>query len=288
MARRNDDQISRQLRSTEEELEQFCKRHFRLPSDPFSLEVPIEKIREKSGCVKDPLITCKACVDPNTRRFNPKKSEFVIASDKWSRLGSSLGAGGNINLLDPMHISRLIPQRNRRIHLVTFQNGIQHTFEDFQEMGEVIWEQMTEHFSEMPLCIGFYNPTTNSPFTDAMRAAIDETNRRRIIQNAYNEKHGIEPISIVKAVRDITDQFSAHAVGESKAEYRVDGASTLPKKELEHMIKVLEENMKAAAKSLEFEKAAMLRDQAFELRSILAEDDSLKPWEKIKILAGEN
>ena len=124
--------------------------------------------------------------------------------------------------------------------------------------------------------------------TDAMRAAIDETNRRRIIQNAYNEKHGIEPISIVKAVRDITDQFSAHAVGESKAEYRVDGASTLPKKELEHMIKVLEENMKAAAKSLEFEKAAMLRDQAFELRSILAEDDSLKPWEKIKILAGEN
>ncbi|TES91453.1 MAG: excinuclease ABC subunit B, partial [Anaerolineales bacterium] len=123
--------------------------------------------------------------------------------------------------------------------------------------------------------------------TDAMRAAIDETNRRRAKQVAYNEEHGIEPATIVKSIRDLTDRLSAHTVAESKAEYRVDGVAALPKRELENMIKTLEERMKTAAKALEFETAAALRDQIFELRSILAEDESLKPWEKIKVLAGE-
>jgi excinuclease ABC subunit B len=124
--------------------------------------------------------------------------------------------------------------------------------------------------------------------TDAMKAAIDETNRRREKQVAYNKDHGIEPVSIVKAIRDLTDQLSAHAVSESKAEYRVEGSGSLPKRELEKMIKTLEEQMKAAAQSLEFEKAAMLRDQIFELRTIMAEDENLKPWERIKVLAGED
>jgi len=126
--------------------------------------------------------------------------------------------------------------------------------------------------------------------TDAMKGAIDETNRRREKQTTYNKERGIEPMSIVKAVRDMTDQISEsakHAIAEKKAEYRVDGASTLPKRELEHMIKELENKMKASAQALEFERAAMIRDQIFELRSILAEDESLKPWERIKIIAGE-
>jgi excinuclease ABC subunit B len=126
--------------------------------------------------------------------------------------------------------------------------------------------------------------------TDAMEAAIEETNRRRAKQVAYNKEHGIEPVGIVKAVRDLTDQISQsakQAIAESKAGYRVDGAATMPKSELEHMIEELEKRMKAAAQALEFEQAALLRDQIMELRTILAEDDSLKPWERIKILAGE-
>jgi excinuclease ABC subunit B len=123
--------------------------------------------------------------------------------------------------------------------------------------------------------------------TDAMRAAIDETNRRRAKQIAYNKEHGIKPESIVKAIRDLTDSISSHAVAEAKAEYSVDGVGKLPTRELEKMIKTLEEKMKAAAQSLEFEQAALLRDQIFELRTILAEDESLKPWERIKVLAGE-
>ncbi|MEK6220858.1 MAG: helicase-related protein, partial [Chloroflexota bacterium] len=126
--------------------------------------------------------------------------------------------------------------------------------------------------------------------TDAMQGAIDETNRRREKQVAHNKAQGIEPLSIVKSIRDLTDSISQSAklaIAEGKAEYRVDGASTMPKRELQNMIKQLEDRMKAAAQSLEFESAAMMRDQIYELRTILAEDESLKPWEKIKIIAGE-
>ncbi len=124
--------------------------------------------------------------------------------------------------------------------------------------------------------------------TDAMKTAIDETNRRREKQMAYNQAHGIQPISIVKAVRDLTDQLSAaHVAAEPREEYKVGRASTLPKNEMQKLIQELEARMKEAARNLEFEQAAALRDQIYELREILAEDQSLKPWERIKVLAGE-
>jgi excinuclease ABC subunit B len=123
--------------------------------------------------------------------------------------------------------------------------------------------------------------------TDSMRFAIEETNRRRAKQDAYNKEHGIQPVSIVKAVRDLTDQLSIKAVAEEKGEYRVKGTSGLPKPEMQRIISELEKQMKEAAKSLEFEKAAVLRDQVFELRGILAEESNLPPWKKIKLLSGE-
>ena len=125
--------------------------------------------------------------------------------------------------------------------------------------------------------------------TDAMKAAIDETTRRRAKQVAFNEEHGIIPVSIIKAVRDITDQLaSTHAVAEYQGEYRTQGAVSLPKSEMEKLIKELEAKMKEAAQNLEFEKAAALRDQIYELRETLAEEGDYKPWEKIRILAGES
>ena len=124
--------------------------------------------------------------------------------------------------------------------------------------------------------------------TDSMKRAIDETNRRRAKQTAYNEQHGIEPVSIVKAVRDLTDQVAVQAVAEQKAEYRVEGAAALPKPEIKKVIAEMEKQMKIAAQELEFEKAAVLRDQIFELRSILAEESNLPPWEKVRLLAGED
>jgi excinuclease ABC subunit B len=123
--------------------------------------------------------------------------------------------------------------------------------------------------------------------TNSMEQAIEETNRRRAKQVAYNEEHGIQPVGIYKAVRDLTDQLSVKAVSESKAGYRVKTASSLPKSDLERVISELEKQMKEAAKDLEFEKAAVLRDQIFELRSILAEESNLAPWERIRILSGE-
>jgi len=124
--------------------------------------------------------------------------------------------------------------------------------------------------------------------TDSMKRAIDETTRRRAKQIAYNQEHSIEPVSIVKAVRDLTDQLSARAVAESQSEYRVKGSATMPRSELKRVIAELEKQMKTAAQNLEFEKAAAFRDQLFELRSILAEESNLPPWKKVKLLAGED
>ena len=124
--------------------------------------------------------------------------------------------------------------------------------------------------------------------TDSMRRAIDETNRRRAKQIAYNEERGIQPVGIFKAVRDLTDQLTIKAVAEPKAEYRVSGVSGLPKTEMQRVISELEKKMKEAARDLEFEKAAALRDQIFELRSILAEESNAPPWERIRLLAGED
>jgi excinuclease ABC subunit B len=111
--------------------------------------------------------------------------------------------------------------------------------------------------------------------TDSMQRAIDETNRRREVQLAYNEAHGIQPQSIVKEVRDLTDRV--RAVAEEQVAYRVEG---LPKVEIGYLIDQLENQMKEAAANLEFEKAALLRDQVFELRKQL-EDEDIPEWERI-------
>ena len=122
--------------------------------------------------------------------------------------------------------------------------------------------------------------------TDSMRRAIDETNRRRQIQEAYNQTHGIEPQSIVKAVRDLTDRVAGmRVVAEGREAYRVEGrpaAPRLPKDEMARVIKELERQMKEAAAALEFEKAAVLRDQVIELRRQMQEEDARPEWEKIR------
>ena len=122
--------------------------------------------------------------------------------------------------------------------------------------------------------------------TDSMRFAIDETNRRRAIQVKYNQDHGIEPVSIIKAVRDLTDQLGRQAQAEARR-LRPETPEAMPKAEIKRWIAELEGEMKAAAKNLEFEKAAVLRDQIYELRAILADDASVPPWEKVRLLSGE-
>jgi excinuclease ABC subunit B len=121
--------------------------------------------------------------------------------------------------------------------------------------------------------------------TDAMRFAIDETNRRREIQLAYNKAHHIEPASVVKSVRDLTDRIARESGVEEGKDIR-GKASRMEQKELARMIKELEQQMKAAAKELEFERAALLRDQVFELRAMLADESDLPPWKKVQLLSG--
>jgi excinuclease ABC subunit B len=115
--------------------------------------------------------------------------------------------------------------------------------------------------------------------TRSMKAAIDETYRRRAVQMAYNEEHGIVPRGIVKEIKDITERVKA--VAEEHAGYSAGGngkpgvISEIPRDELVRMIKELESQMKTAARDLEFEKAALLRDQIVELRRITQVDPVL-------------
>ncbi|MCL4560801.1 MAG: excinuclease ABC subunit UvrB [Chloroflexi bacterium] len=124
--------------------------------------------------------------------------------------------------------------------------------------------------------------------TDSMQRAIGETNRRRAKQERYNQEHGIEPISIVKAVHDLTDRLTlVRGVAEEKGEYTTEKARTMSRNEMKRILAELDMQMKEAAKNLEFEKAAVFRDQIYELRAIMAEESDLPPWEKARLLAGE-
>ena len=101
--------------------------------------------------------------------------------------------------------------------------------------------------------------------TDSMTKAISETKRRREIQMAYNEKHGITPKTIIKKIPDI---IRATQAAEQEETYitKVTGGKKLTKKELEKLVATLEVEMKEAAKALDFERAAELRDMIFELK----------------------
>ncbi|MBE7005995.1 MAG: excinuclease ABC subunit UvrB [Ruminococcaceae bacterium] len=96
--------------------------------------------------------------------------------------------------------------------------------------------------------------------TGAMRAAIDETNRRRAIQSAYNEAHGIVPKTIVKDVRELIE------ISRDAAQVMREGGVKMTKREREEAIARLEKQMRKAARMMEFEYAAALRDQIIELR----------------------
>jgi excinuclease ABC subunit B len=117
--------------------------------------------------------------------------------------------------------------------------------------------------------------------TRSMKAAIDETYRRRAIQVRYNEEHSITPRGIVKQVRDLTERVRAAA--EERGTYDAGAKSSkegiiaqMPRDELARMIKDLEAQMKTSARNLEFEKAALLRDQILELRRIEEADPITK------------
>ena len=106
--------------------------------------------------------------------------------------------------------------------------------------------------------------------TDSMKVCIEETERRRAIQSAYNEEHGIKPETIKKAVRDLIS--ISKKVAKSQVKLEKDPES-MDKKELEKLIASVEKKMRAAAAELDFESAAELRDRMIELKKALQEMD---------------
>ena len=102
--------------------------------------------------------------------------------------------------------------------------------------------------------------------TDSMRVAIGETNRRRQIQQAYNDEHGITPTTIKKAVRDLI--AISKAVADHDEKFKKDPES-MDEKELNKLVKELEKKMRQAAVELNFEEAARLRDRMIEIKKIL-------------------
>ena len=120
--------------------------------------------------------------------------------------------------------------------------------------------------------------------TDSMRRAIEETTRRREIQEAHNLEHGIIPEGIKKEVRDITERV--RQIADSRTEYTVGKTTSfeeqnLSRDELARLVREFERQMKEASKLLEFEKAAMLRDQVIDLRRLMAlEQDPFMPIQR--------
>jgi excinuclease ABC subunit B len=110
--------------------------------------------------------------------------------------------------------------------------------------------------------------------TTSMREAMEETHRRRQIQEAYNKEHGITPQGIKKAIKDITERV--RIVAEARAAYT---PTPISKDEVIRLIKDLESQMRKAAKNLEFEKAALLRDRIIELRK---DEELLSPLTRFK------
>ncbi|MDU6523412.1 MAG: helicase-related protein, partial [Enterococcus sp.] len=100
--------------------------------------------------------------------------------------------------------------------------------------------------------------------TDSMQRAIDETARRRGIQNQYNEEHGIAPTTIIKEIRDL---ISISKVAEDKGTYETTSYEDLSKAERKELIAKMEDEMREAAKTLDFETAATLRDTILELKA---------------------
>ncbi|MCB7320446.1 excinuclease ABC subunit UvrB [Lacrimispora sp. 210928-DFI.3.58] len=108
--------------------------------------------------------------------------------------------------------------------------------------------------------------------TDSMRVAIEETNRRRQIQQRYNEEHGITPTTIKKAVRDLIAISKAVEADESA---RQKDPESMDEKELKALAKELEKKMRQAAVELNFEEAARLRDRMIEIKKMLLDMDGM-------------
>ena len=108
--------------------------------------------------------------------------------------------------------------------------------------------------------------------TSSMKLAVDETYRRREIQHAYNVDHNIVPQGIKKSIKDITERI--RMIAEDRTTYTT--GANLPKDEITRMIKELEGQMKQAARDLEFEKAATIRDRVVDLRKILVLDQDAR------------
>ena len=110
--------------------------------------------------------------------------------------------------------------------------------------------------------------------TKSMQRAIDETNRRRKLQTIFNERNSITPRGIKKDVKTLSERIKAMSGANIEA---ADGKAVatalagIPKEEALRLIKDLESQMRTAAKQLEFEKAAQLRDQIIEIRRAMVE-----------------
>lgn len=243
---------------------------------PTGLLDPIIEVRPTEGQIDDLISEIRDRVERDERvlvtTLTKKMSEDL--TDYFKEIGIKVRyMHSDIKTLERMAILRDL--RLGTFHVLVGINLLREGL-DLPEVSLVaILDADKEGFlrSERSLIQTIYRAARNSEgrvimygdrITDSMEKAMSETSRRRAIQIAHNEKHGITPTTINKKVRDIIE---ATKVAESKADYLTGVGGKMNKKEKQSLIQRLEAEMKDAAKNLQFERAAELRDALLELRA---------------------
>ena len=248
---------------------------------PTGLIDPEVKVKTSSGQIADIMKEIKAAtargertlITTLTKKSSEKLTEFLLeAGIKVQYLHSDIGTMERIEILRDLRLGKFdvlvginLLREGLDLPEVSFIAVLDADKRGFLRSTSALIQIIGRSARNVNGHVTMYTSEIDGELviTEAMRSALDETERRRVIQMAYNKKHGITPETIIKAVKDITMGGSASGKGKDSRRNK----QKIPKEEIARYIQSLENEMDIAAQNMQFEKAADLRDEIDTLRA---------------------